>query len=459
MFDALFRYELVDEKTGKEEIVGDLVDSWQMVDPKTFVFKLRQGVKFHDGSAWNAEVAKFNLDRMMTHKKSTAKTYVEGIKSVDVVDPSTIRVNLAAPSAALLLNLSGVVGAVSIVSKDAVEKLGDDGFNAKPVGSGPMQFAEWRQDDRLTLKKFDGYWRMGADGKPLPYLDGAVDRVITDPSVMLVEMKAGTLDVVSEPDAKDVANIKANPDLVYWEHPSVINGRTLGVNPKSGSFATNLKLRQALLYAIDGESMVKALSFGIGSAYKYVYWSPGVLGYDEKLPYYGFDPAKSKQLLSEAGYPNGTDITVSVIARPLDQRVAEVLKQMWDQVGLRTQIDSMERLAWIDKLANYNFQTAFWGGLVGADPDQNTRNLATGAPGNWSGWSDPRLDQCLADGRSTYDPKERDTIYKRCIQLIHDEAYVSGLYYWRWAVVWNKSVKGVKTQWKNLDLRETWIDK
>ncbi len=459
MFDALFRYELVDEKAGKSEVKGELVESWQMVDPKTFTFKLRPSVKFHDGTAWDAEGAKFNLDRMLTNKKSTAKTYVEAIKSVDVVDPMTIRVNLNTPSAALLVNLSGVVGPVSIVSKAAVEKMGDDAFNAKPVGSGPFEFVEWRRDDRVITKKYASYWRMGIDGQPLPYVDGAVFRLISDPAVSLVEMKAGTLDVSVEPEAKDVAGIKSNPDLVYWEHPSAISGRSMGMNQKQGPFATNLKLRQALLYSIDRESMAKALSFGIGEPYRYVYWVKGSLGYDETLPSYGFDLARSKQLQTEAGFPNGTDITLSVISRPLDMRVGEILKQMWDQAGFRTTIESMERLAWIDKLKNFNFHVAFWGGLVGADPDQNTRNLATGAAGNWSGWSDPRMDKCLEEGRGTYDAKERDTIYKRCQRLIYDEAYVGGLYFWRWGLVHHKTLKNVKTQWTNLDLREVWIDK
>ncbi len=459
MFDALFRYELIDEKTAKQEAAGELVESSQMVDPTTFAFKLRQGVKFHDGSAWNAEAARWNLDRMMNHKKSTAKTYVEAIKSVDVVDANTIKVNLKTPSAALLVNLSGVVGPVSIVSKEAVEKLGDDAFNNAPVGSGPMQFQQWLRDDRVTMKKFDGYWRKGDDGQPLPYLDGAVSRVINDAAVALVELKAGTVDIWPEPDAKDVAGIKANPDLVYWEHPSAINGRNLGLNPKQGPFAPNLKYRQAAMWAIDREAIAKTLGFGIGAATKYVYWAPGVLGYDDKLPYYGFDLNKSKQLQAESGVPASTEITISVIARPLDQRVGEILKQMLDTAGFRTQIESIERLAWIEKVKNYNFDLAFWGGLVGADPDQNTRNLASGAAGNWSGWNDPRMDKCLEDGRSTYDPKQRDEVYKRCQQLIYDEAYVGGLYYWRWGLVYSKSLKNVKTQWTDQDLREVWIDK
>jgi ABC-type transport system substrate-binding protein len=306
IFDALFRYELVDEKAGKHEVKGELVESWQMVDPTTFTFKLRSGVKFHDGSDWNAQGAKFNLERMLTNKKSTAKTYVEGIKSVDLVDPMTIKLSLQTPSAALLVNLSGVTSPVSIVSQKAVESMGEDAFNNKPVGSGPFEVVEWLRDNRVNTKKFNGYWRMGEDGQPLPYLDTAVFRSIIDPSVMLIEMKAGTLDIIAEPDAKDVAGIKASPDMVYYQHPSAINGRTMGVNQKQGPFANNLKLRQALMYAIDREAMNKTLAFGIGQPYKWLYWPPGYAGYDTSLPFYNFDPARSKQLLAEAAVPAGT---------------------------------------------------------------------------------------------------------------------------------------------------------
>jgi peptide/nickel transport system substrate-binding protein len=148
-----------------------------------------------------------------------------------------------------------------------------------------------------------------------------------------------------------------------------------------------------------------------------------------------------------------------VIGRPADQRIGEMLKQMMDTAGMPAKLDILERLAWIDKLKNYNFEFAFWGGLVGADPDQNTRDLSTGATGNYSGWVEPRMDKCLEEGRSTYDPKQRDEVYKRCQKLIYDEAYVGGLYYWPYSVAHVKSLKGVKTQWTMMDLREVWIDK
>jgi peptide/nickel transport system substrate-binding protein len=459
LFDCLFRFDLVDEKAIRFEATPELVESWQMADPKTFLFKLRKGVKFHDGSVWNAEVAKFNLDRMVGHKKTAAKGFIASIASTDIVDENTVRVNLYTPSAALVVNLAGPNNPVSIISKVALDKLGDDGFGSQPVGSGPMEFQQWLRDDRLILKKFNGYWKMGADGQPLPYLDGFIDRQIVDPAITLMEMKAGTVDVGLEPDAKDVAGIKANPDLVYWEYPSAFSTRTIGFNQRNGPTANNLKVRQALLYAIDREAMAKTLSFGLGKGYWHVYWLPGYLGYDETLPSYKYDLTKAKQLLAEAGYPSGADILLSVIARPLDQRVGEMLKQMWDTAGFRTNLESIERLAWIEKLKNDNFNAAFWGGSPGSDPDQNTDTLGANGTGNWSGWREPRIEKCLEDGRSTYDPKQRDQVYKRCQQIIYEEAYVDGLYYWPSSVVYNKSVKGIARQWRTVDMRAAWLDK
>lgn len=458
LYDALFRYELVDDKTNRYDVVGELAESWQMVDPKTFVFKLRQGVKFHDGTAFDAEVSKWNIERMINHKKSTAKTFVESIDSVKVIDPSTIHLSLRTPSANLLQNLSGMISPVSMISKAAVEKLGDDGFDAAPVGSGPMQFVEWLRDDQWTVKKFDGYWRTGADGQPLPYLDRVIARIIVDPAVVLTEMRAGTIDIMTDAEPKDVELIKKLPGLVYSEDPSNSASRIVGVFPV-GPFSEDVRLRRALIHAIDKESMAKTITFGTGRAHHWVYWLPGFLGYDESLPYYPYDVNKSKQLLAEAGYPNGIDTVFISVARPIDIRNSEILKQMWEQAGIRAQVDSIERSAYLARMKNNNTELAMWAGAGGPDPDTLTRNLGTGAVGNWSNWSDSRVDKLLEEGRSSYDPKERAEIYKRIQRIVYEEAFVTGLYYVPGNMVRQKSVQGAKMQFKMLDLREAWLDK
>jgi peptide/nickel transport system substrate-binding protein len=345
LYDCLLRHEL-NAETGRFELRPELAESWERVNDRTFVFHLRSGVKFHDGSDFNADVAKWNLDRMRQHPKSGKKDDVTAIQGVEVIGSHLIRVNLKAPTASLLVNLSAAAGRAEMISRTAVEKLGDDQFGRQAAGTGPMQFGEWVPDDRLVLKRFDGYWQSGADGKPLPYLDGAVFRVITDPAVGILELRAGAMDLTDGVEAKDVARVKAVPELVYREVPQ--SGQiyfTMGFNPRSGPFARSQKLRQAALHALNREAMAKALGFGQARPHYYVYWGPGMLGYDDAVPRHEYSPPRVRELLHQAGHPNGVDVTLTVINRAAEMRIAEVVKQMWDALGIRTTLEVFERLA------------------------------------------------------------------------------------------------------------------
>lgn len=461
MFDSLLRYDLVDPKEGRFELKPGVATSWELTDPKTIVMKLRSGIKFHDGSDLNADVVKWNLDRMRTEPKVFAKQLVEPIASVDRVDDNTIRINLKAPSAIALINLTPGAGSGGyMVSKQAVEKMGLDAFGRQAVGSGPFKLAEWLPDDRITLKRSDNYWGVGADGKPLPYLDGIVFRYITDPAVTLVEMKAGTVDVTTKVDGKDIASVKANPDLVYWELPwAGLIQFTMGFNPKREPFGSNLKLRQATLYALDREGMAKAIGFGVGRAACNPFTAPGFLGYSKDLPCYQFDPAKAQQLLSEAGYPNGIDANLIAINRPTEMRLAEIVKAMWDKVGIRTTVDVLERMTWIDRSQSQNFEINFWQANLPIDPELYRRVYTCNMPNNYSGWCDPELDRLHNQGVLTYDRNERQRAYEAVHKRIYETASHGSGMYMPFNVVYNKSVKGLKVQWWMLDMQEAWLDK
>ncbi len=216
IFDGLFRYEM-DSQAGFLVPKPEMVESWEFPNPTTAIFKVRQGIVFHDGSTWDAEVLRWNLDRIMNHKKSRGKTYTEAIKSVELVDPRTVKLTLKAPSAALLVNLSRISTSTHMVSKEAVEKMGDDAFLRKPVGSGPFELVEYIENFRFTAKRFDRYWEKGADGQNLPYLDGVDFRVILDTAVAVMELKARTIDLMSPFEPKDVTTIRADPELTYTE--------------------------------------------------------------------------------------------------------------------------------------------------------------------------------------------------------------------------------------------------
>ncbi|MCL4535109.1 MAG: ABC transporter substrate-binding protein [Bacteroidetes bacterium] len=457
IFSPLARIER-DGAGAKLNIVPDLAISWDQVDPKTLVLKLRQGVKFQDGSLWNAEVAKFNLDRMMKHPKSVSKDSVKSIDSVDVVDNYTVRLNLKSPSASVMILLApGLKYDTMMIPKDAAEKMGDD-FGRKPVGAGPFQVAEWRPSDQLILKKWDGYWEKGVNGQPLPYLDGAVTRYIVDDSVRLVELKAHNIDAIFNIAGKDIPSLKTNPDIVYTELGSGGLSYSAALNPAYGPFKDNVKLRQAAWYGLNRQAIADTLGRGAGKPAYYL-WTAGLPGYDETLPRYDFQPDKAKQLVAESGHPNGADLLLTHVARPLDAQQAQIYKQMWDAIGIRTTIDAIERVAWVKKGQTGTLEATTFQLNHYQDVDYYSRGITTGGAGNWIGWSDPDMDKCMADGRATFDPAQRQQAYRRCMQTLYEKAVYQAVWFVPWNFAIDKSVKGVVFNWYSLEPRFLWLDR
>ena len=212
MYNTLVRFELADPKTGEQKVVGDLAESWEQPDARTMIFKLRQGVTFHDGSSFDAEVAAWNMLRVRDHPKSQWKTQLGVLDTAEALNKSTLRLKLKTPSPGFLRSLAYASGArVYMNSKTAMDKLGEDGFARNPVGTGPFRFKQWVTDDRLILERNPSYFETGADGKPLPYLDGFVGRFVPDPTVALVDMRAGAVQLVEWVPTKDAAAIRADP--------------------------------------------------------------------------------------------------------------------------------------------------------------------------------------------------------------------------------------------------------
>jgi peptide/nickel transport system substrate-binding protein len=466
VYEHLLNYELIDAKTGKHELKPQLAESWDATNNKRVLIKLKKGIKFSDGSDLTAEVAKWNLDRVRTHAKSQGKYQVSSIDSVDVVDANTIAVNLKAPSATMLLKLSnGVSGtgayATTMASKAAVDKGGAEALHTNPIGTGPMVLDKWLQGDRVTLKKRDGYWQNGVDGQPLPYFDSYTERYIADGSVQNIELRTNNIQITNGVLPKDVAALKANPELVYEDHPW---GGTLqfnyAFNQYTGPFKDNLKLRQAAQYALDKDSMAKTMGFGLAKASPYGYWVPGVLGYDPSVIVYKYDQAKAKQLLAEAGYPNGIDVPLNFIARDPDRQIAEIAKAMWDSVGIRTTLDSMERAAGLQRYQSGNFTIGFYSLAMLPDPDLFApKALICDGMNNWTNWCNKEFVACIAEGGSTLDDKARDTIYKRCLKIYQEDAFLGSGYQHDQYVAYTNKLKGTTVHYVDTDLRWAWLDR
>ncbi|MGI9148430.1 MAG: ABC transporter substrate-binding protein [Chloroflexota bacterium] len=408
---------------------------------------LRQGVTFHDGTDWNADALQWNFQRMLGDAKSLAAGVLNGVdpsNPITVLDTHTARINLTQPSPSLPQQLTGAY--TYPISRAAFEKLGPDQYARNPVGTGPFKFAEWRPSERIVLKRNDNYWMHDAAGKQLPYLDGITYRLIIDDSVRLLELKSGNIDFTELLQGKDLPAVQNSDSLNLVDGPWCGNAYRLIFNAKGGPFANNLKLRQAALYAIDREAIAQTLGQGTGTASKFLLL-PGSLGYDESLPHYWYDADKAKSLMNDAGYASGLDVTFTVISRELDQLQAQIIKQMWEKIGIRAELDVLERAAWTQRLltggADFHVSSMRNPSNAGdADPPLRTFLWSKGSF-NVAHLSNPDMDAALDKGSSTYDAAQREPAYHDLQKLDFDLAYYGYIWMQRWNWALNKRITGL----------------
>ena len=428
----------------------ELAESWEL-SGNSATFKLRQGVTFHDGSPLNAATVQWNIQQMVTYPKSIAKVALEAIdatKPADVVDDYTVRINLKYADGGLLAALSDAEATTAIVSKAAFDKLGADGLSRQAVGTGPFIFDTWQPNNQLAVKRNPKYWQKGADGQGLPYLDQIIYKTIPDDSVRILQMLSGTSDLTELIRATDIAKVKSTPSLVYDQVAWMGNRYRFVFNAKKPPFGDNLKLRQAVQYAINRDAVAQALGEGVGVPLKYDL-NPGQLGYWDTVPYYGFDPAKAKQLVKDAGYPNGLPVRLTVISRQLDVQQAQMLQQMLGDVGIKVTVESLERTAWVKKVREQNdFEMATQRTGTSYDPDPLfTLSWAASGPAAYSRASTPEVEACLTTARSTYDIAFRQKQYATCQTDMYNTAWWGYIWMQPWNYVYNKRVNNVPALW------------
>ncbi len=461
--ESLIYWQLADSKTGKHDLKPQLAESWDVSDPKSIVLKLRKGVKFHDGSEFNAEAVRWVLERARTDPKSATKGYLSMVSSIEAPDASTVKLNLKQPSAVALLNLTAAVGGTGspglmIVSKAYAEKNGVDALGEKPIGTGPLVLSDWKKDDRATYKKFDGYWRQGEDGKPLPYLDGMDVKVIRDKSVALIEVKTGAAQIIKQIEDKDVAGAKADSNVGVTMITWAATPGAIGFNQAKEPFGKNLKLRQAAQYALDRESIAKILGFGNAWADYYNFWIPSYPGYDETLPTFKYDLAKAKSLVAEAGFANGAEVALTFDA-PNGQKQAELEQQMWAQAGIKATLVGLDGTTRKANTKTGNWEAVQFGMTPSPDPDMWSRMYTCEGSANWSNYCNKEMDKCMDEGGQLTDAAKRHEIYKRCQKILIEDSQIFGVFMTPNNAVARKEVKGLKLTQHLLDMREVWLDK
>jgi peptide/nickel transport system substrate-binding protein len=426
----------------------ELAESWTNPDPKTFVFTLRRGVKFHDGTHFTAEAVKWNIDRLKDPAtRSPRANDVAVVASVEAVDSYTVKFNLTQPYAplpAILMDRPGFM-----LSPTAVQKFGPD-FGRHPVGTGPFEFVQWTEGQGVTVERNPDYWTSAE-----PHLDRVEFRLVPDPTVRVTMLRTGELDLTDQLDTKDVPTIRndARLKLAQFDGGAWHGFRWLVDTPPFD----NRLLRQAIAWGLDREALGKIHWNGYGRV------PPGPVtipwaGGDAIRPI-GYDAAAAKSLLAQAGYGGGFEETLTVRSRPDDTRLGELIQAQLADIGVKVNLATLNpndfNLAVLERSVNWT--TNSW--TQRADPDGLlTLLVKTNSSTNTVGYSNPHVDELLAKAAAIYDQEQRRPLYMQIQQIVVDDAPYVYLWQPAWFYGLNRRVEGLQDIPDNiLRVRDLWL--
>ncbi|CAH1650186.1 ABC transporter substrate-binding protein [Chelatococcus asaccharovorans] len=342
-FLNLYAEQLVFQN-GKYDFEPGLAESWEFQnDGKSLLFRLRQGVRFQDGTPFNAAAVKFNFERLMNpsieHRKRAS---AELFESVDVIDDYTVRVNFKVRSALSLVRIASAEG--SICSPKAIAELGED-FGRRPVCTGPFKMTSW-SGNQFIAKRNPDYWQKGTDGKPLPYLDEVQITVQPNSAVRLVELRSGNVQFIDYLLPKDFDQITKNADLALLDTGKGML-EYIAFNVSKPPF-NNRDLREAASLAINREALVKVVAPTVGSVLRYVESPEEMWVYDPSVVGHSYNLERAREAFRKSGF-NG-EVSLMVIQRDPDIQIAQLVQGMFASIGLKMKIEVVERQGFLDKM-------------------------------------------------------------------------------------------------------------
>ncbi|MGM0421342.1 MAG: ABC transporter substrate-binding protein [Bacillota bacterium] len=396
------------------DIQGDLATSWENPDELTWIFNLEEGVMFHNGNEFTAEDVKFTIERLLDPETGSPGAWLlEEVEEVEVVDDYTVKIVTGEPFAPLLSNLARYE--VSMLNKEAVEAAGED-YSSQPVGTGPFVFEEHQYGDKVILSTFADYFRGAAS------TDGIVYRAIPEDATRVIELESGGLDIMYNLPPQEANRLDENEDLDIIKtlgQSTLYAGFNVEVEPLG-----NRKVRQALNYAVDKTAIVEAVFFGMAEP-SYGPLSPSIWGFDKELSHaYPYDPDKAMELLEEAGYADGFDLTIWTDPRTERSSIAELIQAYLAPLGINAEVELMEWSNFIS--ASRDSDGLFilgWTGTGDADGGLYSRFHSTNiGASNRHRWATDEMDAMLEAGRTTVDVEERAEVYKELQRYIIDAA-------------------------------------
>lgn len=399
-------------------IEPDLAASWSQPDSKTYIFHLKPGIKFHDGTPFDAQAVKFNFDYILNpDNHSQRRPEIIVVDRVEVLSPSTVRVVLKEPFSPFLATIADRAG--YMVSPAARTKYGKD-LARNPVGTGPFRFDEWVRDDHLRLRRYEDYHEKG-----LPYLDAIVYHPITDQSVVFTELRTGTIDFAYTLaiDPKDVPTIRTIKSLNVLLGPGV-GYEGFWFNTVAGPLA-NRSLRAAFSSAIDRDELLRIAYSGVGQIGNGPF-PPSIWAYDKNIPVVKHDPAAAKKALADGGKPNGFPLTIKAESNnPLQAKITQLAQAQLHAIGIEANIVTVDfaTLLHAGERNDFDALSLGWSGRI--DPDGNVEPIfETGGAFNYGKYQNKQVDALFARARELQTQPERKPLYDQAVKLIlADSAY------------------------------------
>lgn len=402
IFDGLVKFD----PDGRIEPA--LAVSWTRADPLTMEFKLRPGVRFHDGEELDAEAVRFSIESLIDPKTGfPGAGFLASIDKVEAVSPLVVRIRTKFPDGILLNRLAALV---TILPPRAIARMGDAEFAANPVGTGPFRFKSWKGSESLILEANPDYWAGKPKFKGLEFLFLPADRQVAG-------LLNGDVDIVTELPGTDTLRVTraAGTKVVKKETFYTVGS---SVNVSTGPL-TDRRIRQAINYGIDKEALIRYDVLGNGRPLGSL-TMPGELGHDPALEPYPYDPAKARSLLKEAGYPKGVNLKVVVKAQ--GERTMKIISAQLAKVGIR-----LAQTPTTDAAVIQDIQKGGWDFTFGGCPDPLAHSffiqfifLSSLSP--YSIHRDAAFDALLAKMTSTLDASGQETAGRELDRFVHEEA-------------------------------------
>lgn len=434
---------LVQFKNSDLEVEPALAESWTTSDDgKVWTFNLRQGVKFHDGTDFNADAVVFSFNRLIdeNHPCYGLGDYsyfdwllADAIDYVKAVDDSTVEIALKDKFAPFLTYLGYY--SEFIASPTAVKKWGNEYFK-HPVGTGAFKFEEWNKDEYIKLSRNDDYW-----GNK-PEIETLIWKVVPDDSTRLMELESGQVQAIKPIAPNQLAKVKANDKLDLKE--------VAGANIFFVSFNTtekpfdDVRVRQAVNYAVDMQKLTDSVYEGIATRAVNA-MPPTIFSFDSNVPSYSYNPEKAKQLLADAGYPDGFTVDMNVfnearpyIPRPVD--AAEIIKSDLAKVGINANIVMNEWGSHASIIDNMEHQFAFNGWYDIPYPSNFLKTMVLS--GSNTGYAPEKLVELADKALSTYDRDEQAKYYSQMQQVIYEDAPILPVAHSDYTAVVSSNISG-----------------